>query len=169
LKILPLGFGESYVARAHSGEIILNADELFRLRIRQRTQQRGFNHTENRGCRSNAIVNTAVVVNPEDLRSIRRPKRTSCIRMSMKLPAIASRHSSLNRSWPPTSLRRRMNWRRSFAHTSHLGLMIWNVPGWVASKLSVARGSKLPAYFRSLATRFFHRSSLEINSYLLAS
>jgi len=44
-----------------------------------------------------------------------------------------------------------------------------DVPGWVASKLSVARGSKLPAYFRSLATRFFHRSSLEINSYLLAS
>ena len=54
LKVVPLGLRQPYVLRADTGKIILDANELFRLRVRQRLQQRGVNHSKNRSGRSDA-------------------------------------------------------------------------------------------------------------------
>src|SRR6266550_8319797 len=57
LKILPLRLGKSYGLRADTGKIILNAYELFRLRVRQRLQQRRIYQAKNCSGRSNAEGN----------------------------------------------------------------------------------------------------------------
>src|SRR5438309_3868094 len=54
LKILPLRLGKSYVLRADTGQIILNAYQLLRLRVRQRLQQRRVHHAKDCSGRSNA-------------------------------------------------------------------------------------------------------------------
>ena len=56
-KILPFRHGHSHVPRAHAGKIILDADELVRLRVRQRVQQCRIDDAENRRCRSDAQGN----------------------------------------------------------------------------------------------------------------
>src|SRR6266478_6006535 len=57
LKVLPLGLGQSYILRADAGEIILNAYESLRLRVRQRLQKRRVYHAKNRRCRSDTQGN----------------------------------------------------------------------------------------------------------------
>src|SRR5437588_11025631 len=51
LKILPLRLGKSYILRADTGKIILNAYESLRLRVRQWLQKRRVYHAKNRSCR----------------------------------------------------------------------------------------------------------------------
>src|SRR5947208_16680729 len=57
LKIPPLRLGKSYILRADTGEITLNAYKLLRLRVRQWLQQRRVYQAKNRSCRSNAEGN----------------------------------------------------------------------------------------------------------------
>jgi hypothetical protein len=57
LKIPPLRLGKSYILRADTGEITLNAYKLLRLRVRQRLQQRRVYHAKNRRCRSDTQGN----------------------------------------------------------------------------------------------------------------
>src|SRR6266581_6482398 len=52
-----------------------------------------------------ASVRIATAVKPGLFRSVRRPKRKSWVKFSMKLTPRASRHSSLARSMPPNSIR----------------------------------------------------------------
>jgi hypothetical protein len=54
LKVLPLGFGHSYILRADAGKIILDTYELLRLWVRQGLQQCGTDDAENRRCGSDA-------------------------------------------------------------------------------------------------------------------
>src|SRR2546430_334961 len=54
-----------------------------------------------------AMVRTAAVVKPGDLRNTRTPKRKSWTRLSIRFTAHASRHSSFARSMPPNSMRAR--------------------------------------------------------------
>ena len=54
LKVLPFGFGQSYILRSGAGKIVLNAYKLLRLRVRQGLQERGVYHSKNRSGRSDA-------------------------------------------------------------------------------------------------------------------